>query len=395
MPLTPSSVTAARRSRGWSPVASVNSVSWLLAEPAPIAARPADAAGHAFEQRGAPPVAGGRRRIGDDGDGSARARPASDAPRSRRRDDRRTACGRAIRWRSSGRARLQRALEPRRRTIRGGAQRRDLHPLVVDRRPAAVAPAPRATPACRASRASRATGSARARPGRRRARAARRSPAAAPASARRGRWRSRGHRDRGRPAPAARAAARGDRVLRASTARGGGRAPTDACRQGVRAPAPRRAGCRVTSRRCAVRRRQRLRCASASTSSASVADPSRGRGVRARRRCRGDDPVDASAVLAGGEHVGVLLQVARRPFRMLDVRTVVVDDVQRAVRTDVEVHRTEPAVGRGEELHVAGAPRLATKVEPFGDSTSRCTRLCTGSATNDVPSKPSGKAPPV
>ena len=80
-----------------------------------------------------------------------------------------------------------------------------------------------------------------------------------------------------------------------------------------------------------------------------------GRRAQARRcsrhaRAVGHDPVDAAAIAPKGELRGVLVELAGRPLRVLDAGAVVVDDVQRAVGTDVEVHRPEPRVGGGQEL---------------------------------------------
>ena len=215
-----------------------------------------------------------------------------------------------------------------------------------------------------------------------------------PGAARPGATRSPARRPPCRPAPGRPASRRAGRGRRASTARAGGRSGEAPLRATVSSTGAICGGRRSSSSRCAVRRHHRLPCDSASTSAASVAAPRRGAAAGAVGAV-GHDPVDAAAIAAQGELRGVLVELAGRPLRVLDAGAVVVDDVQRAVGPDVEVHRPEPRVGGGQELARLRRRGARRRWRPTARSTSRCTRLCTGSATNELRAYSPWNSPPV
>ena len=136
---------------------------------------------------------------------------------------------------------------------------------------------------------------------------------------------------------------RARRGPRASRARAAARAatrrapPAPAAARSRRAIAGRRAGaapCAAT-RGSGSRARGRGRRRSP-TPGAARPDARRARRRGRRGRCGRGPPVV--------HRRRVLLQIARRPLRVLDARAVVVDDVERAVGPDVEEHRAEPGV---------------------------------------------------
>jgi hypothetical protein len=83
---------------------------------------------------------------------------------------------------------------------------------------------------------------------------------------------------------------------------------------------------------------------------ADVRDPGRRRGRR--RRVDRHDTIDAAVLVGPFELVrlDLLAQVRRNQAVMLDDAAVHVDDVERAIRTGPEVHRTEALVRRGNEI---------------------------------------------
>src|SRR5438093_10854999 len=70
---------------------------------------------------------------------------------------------------------------------------------------------------------------------------------------------------------------------------------------------------------------------------------------RKRERCIRNDPVDATAILAFIK-IGRMMRMRGHPFRVLDRQPVEIEQVDGAVRTDMEVHRAKPGVGGGEKL---------------------------------------------
>ncbi len=259
----------------------------------------------------------------------------------------------------------QRAVEVRDRAVRRGAQRRDLHPLVLEACQQQLLL--RGLRGWRVERPERGQQlEAHALVG-----VARSSPSSALATAGCDSQRSASTMAFSRtPASGSFRACstvrrpRGGRGPPASRARAAGPAPSGA-RAAIATSAgaaSRRLPC--TSSRCAVRRHQTLRAAECldQLRVGGRPEPRPLRRPRGRRAGRGDDTVDTAAILARREHRRVLLQVARGPLRVLDVRAVVVDHVQRAVGPDVEVHGPEPAVLRRQELHVRcarGWPRTS------------------------------------
>ena len=109
---------------------------------------------------------------------------------------------------------------------------------------------------------------------------------------------------------------------------------------------------------------------------------------RPRGRCAGrrDDAVDAAAVLAGGEHLGDSSAGRSRPIP--GVRCRGGSSRSRTARRRARCRSSPggtscPATPGTPCRRGPGWPR---SVEPFGVSTSRWTRLWTGSAMNVVPS---------
>src|SRR4026209_1356223 len=74
-----------------------------------------------------------------------------------------------------------------------------------------------------------------------------------------------------------------------------------------------------------------------------------------RRLVNRDDAVDASVVVGAFELVrlDLLTEVRGDQAVVLDDATIHVEDVERAVRTGAEVDRTEPLVGRGDEVSLS------------------------------------------
>ena len=126
----------------------------------------------------------------------------------------------------------------------------------------------------------------------------------------------------------------------ARPSRASARSAAVADRAATAAPCAATRGCRATTRRPAPHRSRAPRRGAAAVT----------------RRPVWHDPVDAAAIPPKGELLGVLVELAGRPLRVLDTGAVVVDDVQRAVGTDVEVHRPEPGVGGRQELARRPAP---------------------------------------
>ena len=63
----------------------------------------------------------------------------------------------------------------------------------------------------------------------------------------------------------------------------------------------------------------------------------------------GDDAINAPAVVAGSQ-IRALAQLLGHPLGVLDDLAVHIDDVERAVGTDFQVHGRAPLVARSEEF---------------------------------------------
>ena len=109
---------------------------------------------------------------------------------------------------------------------------------------------------------------------------------------------------------------------------------------------------------------------------------------RARRPADRKHAVDAAHVAAGPQ-VELLLHVQRNPLGMLDRLAIHVGDPQRAVGPGGQHRRagTSCRSRPGTRCRFSSSARRLAKVSPSGRSTSRCTRLCTGSLTNALPAK--------
>ena len=77
----------------------------------------------------------------------------------------------------------------------------------------------------------------------------------------------------------------------------------------------------------------------------------------------GHDAINPPSIVAV-PFIGPMLQLVRHPFRVFDHGSVHVDDVETAVGTVREIHRTEPFVAAGEKIS-SRVGRLRSKSRPL------------------------------
>ena len=64
----------------------------------------------------------------------------------------------------------------------------------------------------------------------------------------------------------------------------------------------------------------------------------------------GHNPIDPTPIASPVEVLGIVMVMTRSPFGVFNELAVIVDQVERAVGTNIKIHRPKPAIGGSQKL---------------------------------------------